>query len=83
SAVAYAAGLAGALAASLQYPAHQAAFAVLAVAVCTVPAAALLSRDADATVPASRKAVSLAVECTGYATALAALLLCAPHPGTL
>lgn len=83
SAVAYAAGLAGALAAALHYPAHQASFAVLAVAVGTVPAAALLARGAVATVPVSRKAISLAVECTGYAAALVALLLCAPYPDTL
>ncbi|HWM37662.1 MAG TPA: hypothetical protein VNS49_11190 [Streptomyces sp.] len=83
SAVAYAAGLAGALAAALHYPAHQASFAVLAVAVGTVPAAALLARGAVATAPVSRKAISLAVECTGYATALVALVLCAPYPDTL
>ena len=83
STVAYAAGLAGALAAALHFPAHQASFAVLAVAVGTVPTAAVLSRGATATMPASRKAISLAVECTGCATALVALMLCAPYPGTL
>jgi hypothetical protein len=83
SGVAYAAGLAGAIAAALHYPAHQASFAVLAVAVSTVPAAASMGGGAVATVPVSRKASSLAVECTGYAVALVALLLCAPHPGTL
>jgi hypothetical protein len=83
SAVAHAAGLAGALAAAWHYTAPEASFAVLAVAVGTVPAAALLGGGATATATASRKAISLAVECTGYATALAALLLCAPDPDML
>ncbi|NLU75738.1 hypothetical protein HCC61_24315 [Streptomyces sp. HNM0575] len=86
SAVAYAAALAGAMAAALDRPAHQASFAVLAVAVATVPGAALLRGRAigpAATAPASRKAISLAVELTGYAAALAALALCVPYPGTL
>ncbi|WP_419183846.1 SCO7613 C-terminal domain-containing membrane protein, partial [Streptomyces albidus (ex Kaewkla and Franco 2022)] len=69
--------------AALHYPAHQASFAVLAVAVGTVPTAALLGGGAASTVPVSRKAISLAVECTGYGTALVALALCAPYPGTL
>ncbi|SCK24528.1 hypothetical protein H181DRAFT_01861 [Streptomyces sp. WMMB 714] len=90
SAVAYAAGLAGALAATLHLPAHQAPFAVLAVAVCTVPVAALLARGEaaapgarKAAPPAARTAMALAVECAGYATALAAVMLCAPRPETL
>ncbi|WP_055487690.1 SCO7613 C-terminal domain-containing membrane protein [Streptomyces sp. WMMB 322] len=83
SAVAYAAGLAGAIAAALDRPAHQASFAVLAVAVGTLPTAARLRGGAAAKAPAPRKAMSLAVECAGYATALAALALCAPYPGTL
>lgn len=83
AAVAYAAGLAGALAAALEWPAHQAPFAVLAVAAGTVPAAAMLGGGAVATASVSRRAISLAVECTGCATALVALLLCAPYPETL
>ncbi|WP_314173916.1 SCO7613 C-terminal domain-containing membrane protein [Streptomyces winkii] len=83
SAVAHAAGLAGALAAAVRLPAHQASFAVLAVVVGTVPVAAWLRGGPAGAAPEPRRAISLAVECTGYAAALAALGLCAPRPDTL